>query len=156
MPAFLVLEPPGPRDAPGGEPDRYVFLPERFSLGAFLLGPLWMIWRRLWLELILSLAAAALIAYALRAIGAGWGAVAIALALMQLLVGLEATTLVRWRRLRRGFRDAGVVVADDLDLAERRFFDSHLAGAAPAPPAPPSRPPPAGVTGLFPEPRGTR
>ena len=49
MPAFAVLEPPGYHDT-AERADRFIFLREKFSLGAFLLGPLWMIWQRLWLE----------------------------------------------------------------------------------------------------------
>ena len=63
--------------------------------------------------------------------------------------------------LRRGWHECGIVIADDLDLAERRFFDARAArqqaaarplgptaaalGAMPASP---------GVLGLFPEPGG--
>src|SRR5262249_32294169 len=77
-----------------------------------------------------------------------------------------ATTLVRWTRIRRGWRDCGVVIADDLDLAERRFFDSRTALRAAAKPAPmvaAGQIPAAQVgsahpdiVGLFPEPGGGR
>ena len=176
MPAFAVLEPPGYHDT-AEHADRFIFLHERFSLGAFLLGPLWMIWRRLWLELIAYLAGVAAIGYGLYALGVGWPAIILVFSLIQLLLGLEATALVHWMRVRRGWRDGGVVIADDLDLAERRFFDSRAArrsaakaaapgssGPAPnqgpltqgplfSPPPGPSQP---GVIGLFPEPGGGR
>src|SRR5215468_2445450 len=48
MPAFAILEPPGYRHTGIEHADRFIFLPEKFSLAAFLFGPLWMIWRRLW------------------------------------------------------------------------------------------------------------
>jgi hypothetical protein len=177
MPAFAVLEPPGYHDT-AERADRFIFLHERFSLGAFLLGPLWMIWQRLWLELLAYLASVAAIGYGLYALGVGWPAVILALSLIQLFLGIEATTLVHGMRVRHGWRDGGVVIADDLDLAERRFFDDRVArrsaaaraAAAPAsgftppsnagllnpgplagnPPGP-SQP---GVIGLFPEPGG--
>jgi hypothetical protein len=174
MPAFAVLEPPGHADA-AGHADRFVFLPERFSLSAFLFGPLWMIWRGLWLELLAYLAGVALIAAGFYTLGVGGLAMFLVFGLIQLLLGLEATTLVRWMRVRYGWRDSGVVIADDLDLAARRFFDDRFARRAravafgPAPagssafPPPPPRPsdPVVGrsrpdVIGLFPEPSGGR
>jgi hypothetical protein len=68
---------------------------------------------------------------------------------------------------RRGFRNIGIVVADDLELAERRFFDSWIrkstdgdtrartepaAAGSPALARTPSGPPSSDVLGLFPEP----
>ena len=176
MPAFAVLEPPGHADA-AGSADRFIFLPERFSLSAFLFGPLWMIWRRLWLELLAYLAGVAVIGSGFYALGVGGPAIVLIFGLIQLLLGLEATTLVRWMRVRYGWRDSGVVIADDLDLAERRFFDDRVArrvraaasGPAPSgssplplPPPPPLPGRPAAalsrpdVIGLFPEPGGGR
>lgn len=38
------------------------------------------------------------------------------------LVGLEGATLRRWTLARRGWTNVGVVVADNEDDAERRFF----------------------------------
>jgi hypothetical protein len=171
MPAFAVLEPPGYHDT-AERADRFIFLHEKFSLAVFLLGPLWMIWQRLWLELPVYLAGVAAVGYGLYALGAGWPAIILALTLIQLFLGLEATTLVHGMRVRRGWRDGGVVIADDLELAERRFFDDRaarrsaartpgapasgfqpystagpLAGAAPGPSQP-------GVVGLFPQPGG--
>jgi Protein of unknown function (DUF2628) len=171
MPAFAVLEPPGRHDALE-HADQFIFLHEKFSLGAFLLGPLWMIWQRLWLELLVYLAGAAAIGYGLFALGMGSLAMILVFGLIQLFLGLEATTLVHWMRVRRGWRDGGVVIADDLDLAERRFFDSRTgrgtaaraaataSGSSNAGPlafsgAPLESSQP-GVVGLFPEPRGGR
>jgi hypothetical protein len=179
MSAFAVLEPPGYHES-AGHADRFIFLREKFSLGAFLLGPLWMMWQRLWLELLAYLAGSAAIGYGLYALGAGGPAIILVFSLIQLFLGLEATALVHGMRIRRGWRDGGVVIADDLDLAERRYFDSRAAqrasaktaatapgssnqgasnhgssGHAPPAMAPlgPSLP---GVIGLFPEPGGGR
>jgi hypothetical protein len=176
MPAFVVLEPPGHDDTSVRHSDRFIFLREKFSLSAFLFGPLWMIWQRLYLEVFAYLVGLAVIAWALYALGVGWPAIILIFGLIQLLLGLEATSLVRRMRVRHGWRDGGVVIADDLDLAERRFFDDRVArraaaGAAasgtvpissaqpppplalPGTPSGPSRP---DVTGLFPQPGGGR
>jgi hypothetical protein len=84
--------------------------------------------------------------------------------LFALLVGFEAASLQRWTYARRRWNNLGLVVAPDVESAERRFFDAWIAWqsaqphaasrplAASAPPAarvPPSAP---HVIGLFPEP----
>ena len=160
MPAFGVLEPPSRHRSDSEHADRFIFLRERFSRGAFLFGPLWMIWRRLWGVLIIYLVAGGFIGYGLQTLGLDWTVIVLVFGLIQLLIGLEAANLLRWSRLRHGWRDRGVVIADDLDLAERRFFDNRAAlhrAARPAPAQPviaevgSSRP---DVVGLFPEPGG--
>ena len=47
--------------------------------------------------------------------------------LIAILVGIEASSLRRWKLARRKFEQVGVVVADDLEMAERRFFDGWVA-----------------------------
>jgi hypothetical protein len=170
----MVLEPPELGDGSGRHSDRFIFLQERFSLSAFLFGPLWMIWQRLWLEDAAYVAGLAVVGSAVYALGARWPAIILIFGLIQLLLGLEATSLVRSMRVRHGWRDAGVVIADDLDVAERRFFDDRVARAAgaaasgttpissappPPPPALPGTPPEPSwpeVVGLFPQPGGGR
>jgi len=86
--------------------------------------------------------------------------------LLALLVGFEAATLRRFTLARRGWRNVGIVVGDDVEAAERRFFDAWVKGEArppapppPAPSAPPMLrrpPPPSDVIGLFPQPGAPR
>src|SRR5262245_35326382 len=136
MPAFAILEPPGYQHTAIEHADRFIFLREKFNLGASLFGPLWIIWKRLWVVLIVYLVGAGFIGYGLLVLGIGWIVVALVFALVHLLLGLEAPTLVRWTHIRRGWRDCGVVIADDLDMAEQRFFDSRTARRPAANPAP--------------------
>ena len=166
MPAFVILEPPGYPERAIEHADRFVFLRDGFSLGAFLFGPLWLFWRRLWVILIAYLAGVAAIGVGLRALGVDWIVVALVFFLVHLLIGLEATTLVRWTRSWHGWRECGVVIADDIDMAERRFFDNRAALRPAARPVPVLSPGqlPAGqvgpfqpdIIGLFPEPGGGR
>jgi hypothetical protein len=166
MPVFTVHEPP-PRegDDAAAATDRFVFVRDRFSIWAFLFGPLWMIWRRLWLVLLIYLVAMAALQAGLWALGAS-NAVKVTVGLLvSLLVGFEAPTLRRWTLARRGWIGHGVVVADDKESAERRFFDAWVArraapAATPAPAAGasasapmPYRPAAEPVLGLFPEPQ---
>ena len=85
--------------------------------------------------------------------------------ILALLIGLEAATLRRRKLLWWRWRDAGVVVADNVLSAEQRFFDRWVADApAPVRPTPPPPPLPRApspsyepdVIGMFPPPGGTR
>jgi len=86
--------------------------------------------------------------------------------LLGLLVGLEAGTLRRFALNRRGWKNLGVVSGDDLEDAERRFFDAWLrrtnssglhAVPASSPTAPRQRRPQGpDIIGLFPEPGAPR
>jgi hypothetical protein len=125
-----------------------------------------MIWQRLWIVLVIYLVAVGSIFYGLRVMGIGWFVFALVFELIQLLIGLEATALLRWTRVVHGWRDCGVVIADDLELAERRFFDSRAAlpsATSPVPVSAPTQasaaqvgPPGPSIVGLFPEPGGGR
>ena len=133
-----------------------------FHVWAFLLAPIWMMVRGLWLTLVLYIAAMGLIQTALWALGASNGVRWTVALLIGLLIGLEAPTLRRWTYARRKWIEHGLVAASDEAEAERRFFDSYVPGAQtrPAvadpspPPMTPMRVPPSSteVIGLFPEP----
>jgi hypothetical protein len=158
MTVFTVHQPSPRKNEDVAPPERFAFVRDGFYFWAFLLGPLWMFWNRLWLVLVLYLLGTAAIQAALWALGVS-GAVKFAVGvLIALLVGFEAGTLRRWS-LRRRWSNIGLVVAPNQETAERRFFESWSADAPPPPPAsaPPSSmrmPEPAPeVIGLFPEPQ---
>jgi Protein of unknown function (DUF2628) len=156
MAVYTVHAPPPSAGTGLAAAERFVLVPDRFSWPAFWFGPLWMLWHRLWLALLGYFVLLAALGGALRITG-GSAAASLVIALaVALLVGSEAPSLRRLKLQRRGFRLCGVVVGDDREAAERRFF-SALTGAPkdprPAPPAGPSAP--AGVPdviGLFPHP----
>jgi hypothetical protein len=167
MSVYTVHQPPlGAADA-AGDPYRLVFVRDGFSWWAFLLTPLWMLRHRLWLTLAIYLLISAALDVALRGLGASVFTMVIVGVLISLLVGLEAGTLRRFKLARRNWRNVGVVTGDDLEDAERRFFDAWIrqnpagraASTSPrsapaAPPAPPAEQ--TGVIGLFPEPGAHR
>ena len=66
---------------------------------------------------------------ALGELGVGRLAIFLADCLLALLLGLEASSLQRWTLSRRNWRQLDVVVADDVEAAERRFFDRWSASA---------------------------
>jgi Protein of unknown function (DUF2628) len=174
MAVYTVHEPPLKRDQTAPDPERFVFVRDGFAFWAFVLGPLWMLRHRLWLVFIGYMVVTIALQFALRASGASSAVMALVSFLIALLVGLEAATLRRFTLSRRGWKNVGIVVGDDLDAVERRFFDawvdnSSAAGEVPATSAAPilrqrqgslqassQAPGSSDVIGLFPEPGASR
>jgi Protein of unknown function (DUF2628) len=162
MPVYTVHEPPR-RDSDDdmiAHTARFQFVRDGFHFWAFLLAPFWMLRHRMWLEFIAYLLIVGAMTFALQRLGIEEAAGAWVALLLALLIGMEAPSLRRWKLARRGFEHLGVVVADDLEMAERRFFDGWMEQAEmPAPPSPASGSPfdrPAmsstEIVGLFPQP----
>jgi len=167
MSVYTVHEPPLRAADALAEPARFAFVRDGFYWWAFLLTPLWMLRHRLWLVLAIYLVAIAVLDTVLHGVGASAFVIALAGVLISLLIGFEAGTLRRFTLRRRLWKDIGVICGDDLENAERRFFDvwvrnaSNRGGAPPNPASPPV--PPAsglsvtsGIIGLFPEPGAQR
>ena len=158
MTVYTVHEPtPRKRETATG-PERFVFVRDGFYFWAFVLGPLWMLWHRLWLVLLLYLVATTALQVALFALGVSAAAKFAVGFLIALLVGFEAASLRRWTYGRRRWGNLGLVVARNLETAEHRFFDRWVERneLPPSPPPPPNmRIPPSSpeVIGLFPEPQ---
>jgi hypothetical protein len=161
MAVFTVHEPPLRGEGAASDPARFAFVRDGFYFWAFLLAPLWMLRYRLWLVLVLYLVVLAAVQVALWAVGADATVRTIVAFLVALLIGLEAASLRRWTLARRGWRNVGIVIGDDLEAAERRFFDAwvkrHETQTWPA--AATGRtwvPGGPDVVGLFPEPGAPR
>jgi Protein of unknown function (DUF2628) len=164
MSVYTVYEPPPRATDARTDPARFAFIRDGFYCWAFLLTPFWMARHRLWLVLVLFLIFSAVIGAVLKIAGAPASAFVVIGFLISLLAGLEAGTLRRFTLARCRWRAVGIVIGDDLEDAERRFFDAWVRQAPPpkvAPAkqpemlsyAPPPRSPEApGVIGLFPEP----
>ena len=153
--------------------DRFAFVRDGFHIWAALLGVVWLAWHRLWLALIGWIVLMAVVDVAMVRLRVGGGTILLADILLALLLGFEAASLKRWTLSRRHWRQLDIVVADDEEAAERRFFDRWTAkqhalgndqpaidrGAPPPTRAiagqPFSQPPPLpqnDIIGLFPEP----
>jgi hypothetical protein len=159
--------------------DRFVFVRDGFHFWAMVLGPFWLIWNRLWLALLGWVVLIVALEVAVVQLDGGRAAVTAVDVIIAVLMGLEASTLERWTYSRRKWRQLDVVVADDEEAAERRFFDRFTVGkrwtgydslsvdrGGPPPtrnvpgqrfsdPPPPPLPQ-GGIIGLFPEPGGSR
>src|SRR5882724_6241444 len=157
--------------------DRFAFVRDGFHFWAALLGVVWLAWHRLWLALIGWIILMAAIDVAMVRLGIGNGTIFLVDVLLALLLGFEAASLERWTLSRRNWRQLDIVVADDEEAAERRFFDRWTAkqralsndqaavdrgGPPPTrdlPGQPFSQPPPLPrdeIIGLFPEPGASR
>ena len=157
--------------------DKFIFVRDGFHFWAMVFGPLWLIWKRLWLALLGWIIAIVALEIVLARLGAGSAAIVSADVMVALLMGFEAASLQRWTLSRRNWRQLDVVVADDEEAAERRFFDrwtvkqrafgndqSAVDRGGPPPTRdiagqPFSKPPPlpgSSIIGLFPEPGGSR
>ena len=175
MPVYTVHAPTAD-NAGIAATDRFAFVRDGFHFWAALLGPLWLAWNRLWLALIGWIVVMIAIDVGMARLGAGGGAIFFTNVLIALLTGFEASSIRRWTLSRRNWRQLDIVVADNAESAERRFFDRWTAkkrllndqsavdrGAPPPtreiPGRPFSRPPPLPrneIIGLFPEPGAPR
>lgn len=156
MPVYTVHEPRKLTGNPVRDAERFQFVRDGFHFWAFLLGPVWMLFRRMWLVFVLYVVVMAAIAYGMRVFGVSAAAQFAVGFLIALLIGFEAGTLRRFT-LRR-WRTVGSVVGVDREDAERRFFEAwvkHEDYGRPVaePPASAVRMPASpDVIGLFPEP----
>jgi Protein of unknown function (DUF2628) len=160
MAVYSVFEPPTRKGDGTDQPERFAFVRDGFSWSACILEPFWMLWHRLFLVFLLWIVVVVAVAVLARVLSVPPASEAAVILLLAVLIGFEASTLRRWTLLRRGWRDLGIVVADDPEAAERRFFDDWVTDARPAVlPAQP-RPRRSGlgnhqaqdIIGLFPEP----
>ena len=156
--------------------DKFVFVRDGFHFWAAVATVIWLLWHRLWLVLIGWIALTLAINFGMGALGAGRGTILIVDLLVAILMGFEAASLRRWTLSRRKWRQVDIVVADDIEAAERRFFDRWTArqsgsndqwavdrGGPPPTRSVPgqsfSKAPPlpqGGIIGLFPEPGAPR
>ena len=107
--------------------DRFAFVRDGFHFWAALLGPLWLLWHGLWLALIGWIVVMVAVGFGMSALGVGGNALFLVDVLLALLMGFEAASLRRWTLSRRNWRQLDIVVAEDWESAERRFFDRWTA-----------------------------
>lgn len=116
MASFVVMEPPldrAPRD------ERIVR--DGFHWLGFFLPFLWFLWHRLWIEAAVVLAL--MLGLSVLSSQSGWSMAATLLSLaMALFVGLEGSTLRVAALRRRGWREWGVVEAENARDAETRYL----------------------------------
>ena len=169
MTLYSVYEPPSEAQELEDRADSLVFVKEGFSWPALLVPGFWLLYRRMWLELVMFLGLFLVLAYVFgpSEVGKtvfGWLSIAIVV-----LFAFEANDLRRAALERRGYKQMGIAVGPGRDAAELAFFRSWLpqeekgrqresAPQRPANPANTGIPAPRtsgeaeGVIGLFPRP----
>jgi hypothetical protein len=164
MPVYTVHAPKSAGQGPLAATDKFVFVRDGFHFWAFVAGPFWLLAHRLWLALLGYLVLSFVGEIALSKLGVGVGLRGIVMLLVALLMGFEGASLRRWSLSSGSWRQLDVVVADNPEAAERRFFDRWPAHRQ-AESIDRGAPPPARsyrassadeVIGLFPQPGVTR
>ncbi|WP_299477455.1 DUF2628 domain-containing protein [uncultured Roseibium sp.] len=125
MSTYVVMAPPEFDDLAGDprESDRLLFVPDRFSVLAFIFSFIWLLVHRMWLVLLGYLALTLVIE--LLAFALGSQAMGIAALAVSLLFGFEAQALRRWSLERKGWRVIGIVDGENPAEAELRFLNKE-------------------------------
>ena len=129
MPSYTIYEKPG---LPAEDAiDSAVLVKNHYSMLAFFLPFVWMLFKRLWwvlLAYVILLVPISLLEQALPV----WSGMVMTL-LISLYVALEAPTLIGWSLERKGYVEVGSVLAEDRDHCERRYVEARLAASLAAP-----------------------
>ena len=161
------------RNALPGDPEalnRAVLVRDGFSWAAFFAPALWLFWHRHWVAGVAVLIFTFGFGAALRAMGLSTGGIVLAESLVQLLLGLEGSSLRRWLYARRGRPVVDVVQARSSEEAEVKSFTRWISDERSPPPYPAGdtgygragiagfrfRRDPEPVIGLFPDAEGRR
>jgi Zn-dependent protease with chaperone function len=132
MKTFIVMAPPEFEDIAGDprQTDRLQFVPDRFSVPAFLFSLLWLLAYRMWLVLLGYLALTLVLE--LLALSVSQEIVGVVALMVALLFALEAQALRRWSLERKGWRVVGIVDAGSREDAELRFLHKAADRLSPA------------------------
>lgn len=131
MASFTVYAPPGAQLTP----EKIVFLRDGFSTPAFLLGPVWLLWKRAWLPAAAVVALLSLLTLLTKLPGASPflpGFLGMALAVW---IGFEGRQIQAWSLQRRGYVESDLVVAGNEEEAEDVYFARLGASTNAKPPA---------------------
>lgn len=125
MVIYTVHEPPnGPANRLESA-ERLVFVKDGFSWLAAAVPPLWLLFKRMWLELAIYAGGTGLMVWALTAMGATNTSNALLL-IVQIIFGFEAGALYSASLERRGWRLVGTVAGRNSEDCERRFLEAWL------------------------------
>jgi Protein of unknown function (DUF2628) len=148
MASYTVHLPPGGAD----RFDKARFLRDGFSWMGFSYGPLWLLSQGAWIAGLIMLGAHVGLALLVFLCGLSAFVGALGFSLLQLLIGLEGASMIRWQLDLKGWREAGLVTGNDLDALEQRFFAEAMPEAEAATSLPNShRATVPTVLGLFPQ-----
>jgi hypothetical protein len=122
---YTVHEPPNASPDRLQSAEQLIFVKDGFAPYAAALPPVWMLFKRMWLEAAIYMGATGLIAWALTEAGAPNASTAILL-IIQIILGFEAGALYSASLERRGWRLVGTVAGRNSEDCERRFLEVWL------------------------------
>jgi len=131
---FTVHEPPNGPASRLDSAERLVFVKDGFSWLAAAVPPLWLLWKRMWLEFAIYAGATGLLVWLLTTAGPTNISNAI-LTIVQIVFGFEAGALYSAALERRGWRLVGTVTGRNREDCERRFLEVWLPTHTEIPPA---------------------
>ncbi len=154
MTLYSVYEPPGEALDPEERAETLAFVKEGFSWPALLVPGLWLLYQRMWLELVLFVALFAVLGWVFDPSGEqtqplfGWLSVAIIVLFAFVANDLRGAALER-----QGYTQVGTAIGAGCDAAELAFLQSWLPRQEKGRvrPPPPERPDNAGI----PAPKGS-
>jgi hypothetical protein len=136
MTLFTVHIPVEARD-PQEIADRIRVIPEKASLPAFLLGPIWLVAQGAWLAVGVWVVAMTVLVGAVLVLGIAPPGLAAVVLLIQVFIGVEGHQMVRVAASRGRFKCVDVVNARDAEEAQSEALRRLLAAQQPARPAAP-------------------
>lgn len=125
MVTFNVYEPPNASANRLESAEELLFVKDGFSWLAALVPAFWLLWKRMWIELVAFMVGAGLLVWAFTAADAADAGNAILLA-AQIIFGFEAGALHGAALERRGYKLVGTVSGRGAEDCERRFLEVWL------------------------------
>jgi hypothetical protein len=122
---YTVHEPPNVSANRLESAEQLLFVKDGYSWPAALVPPLWLLWKRMWLDFAIYAGGTGLMVWALTSMGATNTTSALLL-IIQIVFGFEAGALYSAALERRGWRSVGTVTGRNSEDAERRFLEVWL------------------------------
>ncbi len=126
MTLYSIYEPGDEQSDLAARADRIAFVKEGFSWPALFFPALWLIYHRMWIELIVLLIAFAALQWLYVTSADGRAVLEWAGFALVLLFAFEANDLRGFALVRRGYQPIGVAMGEDRETAELSFFRSWL------------------------------
>lgn len=108
------------------EGDGVYYLKEGFSILAFLFSGLWLIYHRLWKEIVIFFFLNTIVYQLHYANVLNQGGLLISLLALQIAVGFIGRDLIRLKLLRTGYKLSDIVIANTFDEAEYKYIERSL------------------------------
>jgi hypothetical protein len=124
---YNVYEPPEGDDADTlARADKVTFVKDGFNWVALIVPVFWLLFQRMWIELVVLLVLIAGLQWVFGAGEPGQQVAGLVTLALTVLFAFEANDLRGWALQRRGYRFAGTAVGRDRAEAERIFFTAWL------------------------------